>query len=260
MKNESPKNSDCKFAPEIVEYLYDEIGGERKNSFELHLNNCSECADEIEDFSGLRFSIQDWKAAEFDKIATPAIQIPYQVVKTVETEKVSWFDAVRRYFSLSPVLSGAMAVLLIALFFALGIFVLSNNDESNLIAVSNQKPNLNAKPSEQPQPSVVTKKDETIKTPEIVETDVEVIDEKPLGINPPTEVPAQVNNRSNPKQKIQPVKTVEKKTPNTDLKNDTKNAKNIPTKNKPRLNELPEEVEDNSLRLADLFAELETKE
>ena len=36
-------------------------------------------------------------------------------------------------------------------------------------------------------------------------------------------------------------------------------AKSSNTKKKPRLNELPEEKEDDSLRLADLFAELDTK-
>jgi hypothetical protein len=262
MKNDSPKNFNCKFAPEIVEFLYGEIGTERKNAFQAHLNNCSDCADEIEYLSDIRFSIQDWKAAEFDNLATPKIQIPYNIpaLKTVETEKsFSWFDAVRNYFSMSPVWSGAMAILLIALFFALGVFVFNNGDD-DLIAVSNQNPNLNAKPSEQPQPSVVTKKDEPIKTPEAALTDDAVIEEKPLIEKHSTEVPAQVINKANTKQKIQTVKTTEKKTANTDLKNDTKNAKNIPSKNKPRLNELPEEVEDNSLRLTDLFAELETKE
>ncbi len=86
MKNDSPKNFNCEFAAETLDFLYGEMNGERKNAFQTHLHNCSDCADEIEDFSGIRFSIQDWKAAEFDNLATPKILIPYDIVKTVETE------------------------------------------------------------------------------------------------------------------------------------------------------------------------------
>lgn len=257
MKNDSPKNFNCEFAAESLDFLYGEMNGERKNAFQTHLGNCSDCADEIEDFSGIRFSIRDWKAAEFDNLATPAILIPYETpaLKTVETEKsVSWFASIRNYLTFSPVLSGAMAVLIFAVLVGFGIFVLNKNSDNDLIADTNQKPNLNVKPSELPQPSVVPKKDETINPPEVVKNDDAVIDEKQK-----PEIPAQVNNESTAKQKIQPVKTTEKKTSKSNSLNDTKNAKVIPNKNKPRLNELPEEDEDNSLRLADLFAELETR-
>ncbi len=152
-----------------------------------------------------------------------------------------------------------MAVLIFAVLVGFGIFFLNKNSDNDLVADTNQKPNLNVKPSELPQPSVVTKKDETVKTPEVVQTDDAVIDEKPFEEKQKSEIPVRVNNESNVKQKIQPVKTTEKKTPKSNSMNDTKNAKVIPNKNKLRLNELPEEDEDNSLRLSDLFAELETR-
>ena len=78
MKNDSPQNFNCEFAPEIVDFVYGEMNAERKNVFDVHLNKCSNCADEIAEFSGIRFSIQDWKAAEFDNLATPEIKIPYR--------------------------------------------------------------------------------------------------------------------------------------------------------------------------------------
>ena len=113
MKNDSPQNFNCEFAPEIVDLVYGEMGNERKNVFDRHLNDCSNCADELKDFSGIRFSIRDWKTSEFDKLSTPEIKIPYQTtpVNIVENEKpASWFDAVRSYLTLSPLMSGAMAV------------------------------------------------------------------------------------------------------------------------------------------------------
>jgi hypothetical protein len=262
MKNDSPKNFNCEFAPEIIDFLYGELSGERKNAFNLHLRNCSDCADEIEDFSGIRYSIRDWKVAEFDNLATPKIEIPYEIaaVRTVETEKLSWFDSIRNYLTFAPVLSGAAAVLIFAVLIATGIFFLNKNAGEDLVAGSNQKPN--AAPSVKPQPSVKDKIETDEKTPEIVDIpekaiDDNIIDKKQRNIET---IPAQVKNNSNAKQKTSPVKTVEKKSSSADLKNDTKNAKTVPNRNRPRLNELPEEDEDNSLRLADLFAELETKE
>jgi hypothetical protein len=260
MKNDSPENFNCEFALEIVDFLYGELVGERKKAFQNHLNNCSECAGEIEDFSGIRFSIQDWKAFEFDNLITPQIEIPYEItaVKTVETKKVTWFDSIRNYFIFTPVFSGAAAVLIFAVLVAAGIFFLNKNNGNDLVAETNQKPNLNVTP----QPSVENKIKPNEKTPEFIKIpektiDDKIINKKQKNVEP---VPARVNNNSNAKPKTQPVKTVEKKSPNADLKNDTKNAKNVPNRNRPRLNELPEEDEDNSLRLADLFAELETKE
>lgn len=255
MKNDSPKNFNCEFAAETLDFLYGEMSVERKNAFQTHLRNCSDCAVEMEDFSDIRFSIQDWKASEFDNLATPKIRIPFETVKTVETEKsVSWFDSIRNYLTFSPVLSGAMAVLIFAVLVGFGIFVLNKNADKDLVAESNQKPNLNVKPSVKPQPSV-EKKPEVAEIPDKV-IDGKIIDEKQKNDE---SVPAQVNTKPASKQKNQPVKTVEKKTSKSDSVNDPKNAKTV-TNKKPRLNELPEEDEDNSLRLADLFAELETKD
>jgi hypothetical protein len=258
MKNDSPKNFNCEFAPEIIDFLYSEISNERKNAFNLHLRNCSDCADEVADFSDLRFSIQDWKASEFDNLTTPKIRIPFETVKTVETEKsVSWFDSIRHYLTFSPVLSGAMAVLIFAVLVGFGIFVLSKNETGEFIASKNDNTQIINNPAASPQKNAAPVKE----TADNIDKDFE--DNKT--VQPEKEqieksVPVRTNIKPNPKQKSPTVKTVEKKSPNADLKNDTKNAKNVPNKNKPRLNELPEEDEDNSLRLADLFAELETKD
>ena len=263
MKNDSPQNFNCEFAPEIVDFVYGEMGSERKNVFDLHLNDCSNCADELQDFSGIRFSIQDWKAAEFDKLATPEIKIPYQItpVKIVENEKpASWFDAVRSYLTLSPLMSGAMAVLILAVMAGFGFFIFNNND-SELMAVSNVKPNSNnekiAIPQNPIEPKVEIVKDESADSDKNIP--VENIDNSLE--NQPVEkrVPVQINNGSNLKQKSQAVKTIEKKQMKFDSTISDKNPKTATVKTKPRLNELPEEIEDNSLRLTDLFAELETR-
>ena len=254
MKNDSPKNFNCEFAPEIVDFVYGEMNSEKKNVFNLHLNDCSNCADEIRDFSDLRFSIRDWKTAEFDKLATPEIKIPYSItpVEIVENKKpASWFEAVRSYLTLSPLMSCAMAAVLIAFLAGFVFFVLNNND-GELIAVSNTEANNVNQPIVIPQKSIEQKN-------EFVENDPVVSDEKAENETAEKRVPVQIINKTNRKQKYPAVKTIDKKQPGFDSTVSDRNPKSTPVNKKPRLNELPEEVEDNSLRLTDLFAELETR-
>lgn len=266
MKNDSPEIYTCEFAPEIIDFLYGEMNGERKNAFNMHLRSCTDCADEVADFSDLRFSIQDWKT-EFNKIETPEIVIPYEttaIVKVVETEKASWFDGLRNYLTLSPILSGAMAVLILALLVGLGYFVLTEkgNNQSVDIATANDNTRIKNKPVETPRKVVETLKetaDNNVKEAKDKDSLVDKTDQGDVGFKNP--VPVKTDSKSAPKQKSQSVKTVERKnqTADSSVKSST-DKKVVPSKNKPRLNELPEEDEDNSLRLADLFAELDTRE
>lgn len=265
MKIDSPKNLNCEFAPEIIDFLYGEIGGERENAFHRHLQNCAVCAGEVADFSEMRFSIRDWKT-EFDQIETPEISIPFEtpaIVETLETEKASWFDGVRNYLTLSPILSGATAVLILALLVGLGVFVLSNDKDDELIASKNDNTKITNKAAETPK-KIVEPEKETADNISIEPENKNLIKDKTVSDdkeNVENSVPVKTNSKSAPRQKSQPVKTVERKnqTADSSVKNN-KDKKVVPSKNKPRLNELPEEDEDNSLRLADLFAELDTRE
>lgn len=263
MRKDSPKFFNCEFAPEIVDFLYGEMSNDQKNAFNLHLNKCSACADEIEDFSHIRFSIQDWKAAEFANLSTPKIKIPYQTVsvKTFETVKTaSWFDSIRNYLTLSPIMSGALAVVLLAVLFGFGVLFF-NNSEKQFVADANVKPNINTNPTAKPTTSVEPEKvviaenssesdknDSTFH--DTIPTEKKIIEDS---------VPVKVTEKTNPKQKTQTVRTVEKKQTVSDTLTADKDSKVTPQTKKPRLNELPEEDEDNSLRLSDLFAELDTK-
>ncbi len=264
MKNDSPKNLNCEFAAETLDFLYGELNDAAEKSFHLHLNECSECADEIREFSGLRFSIREWKAAEFDKLSTPEISIPYQTAatKTVETvNSVSLFETIRRYFTFSPVLSGAAAVLIIALMFGLGIFVLNNNEKDSL-ADSNVPPISNNESAESPQNIVEPDKEIIAKENNESERENPAADsafQKERKIDKKSE-PVRIYSKSNTKRKSQPVKTFEKKSSSIDVINNGQVAENLNNKNRLRLYELPEESEDNSLRLTDLFAELESKD
>lgn len=264
MKNDSPKNFNCEFAAETLDFLYGELNDARKKAFHIHLNECTECAGEIRDFSGLRFSIREWKAAEFDKLTTPVISIPYQTAttKTVETvNSVSLFEMIRRYFTFSPVLSGAAAVLILALTFGLGIFVLSN-DEKDLLADSDIPPVINNEPSEIPQNKIEPENKLIAEKSVDSEAENSPADQAiPNGkkIEKKSE-PDGISAGRNTKRKHQIVNKSKKNSNTNAAFSNTQVAVNATNKNRLRLNELPEENEDNSLRLTDLFAELESKD
>ena len=69
--------SKCIYSADIVEYLYDEIGKREKSAFETHLSGCSNCTDELAAVSFARFSVQEWRDAEFANLKTPVIDIPF---------------------------------------------------------------------------------------------------------------------------------------------------------------------------------------
>lgn len=253
MRNNSPRNFICEFAEETIDFIYGEMNGERKNAFQIHLNNCDDCATEIRDFSDIKFSIQDWKASEFDRLQIPKIEIPFRKTNEVliTNEKTSLIDSVKNYFRFSPVLSWAAAFGVLVFVFAAMFFVL-RNDESHLIAGTNTKANLS------PTPKIITQN-----SPESEKAENSNSQNLPVEIDDKDsekQKTVKANNKPSSEQKIQNVKTVEKKLPVVENINNTKNQKAVQTKKKPRLNDLPEEVEDNSLRLADLFAELDTRE
>ena len=70
--------SDCSFSAEIPAYLYGEIGNRGKSEFETHLSDCSNCIDELADLSFARFSVQEWREAEFAHLETPVMKSPYE--------------------------------------------------------------------------------------------------------------------------------------------------------------------------------------
>ncbi|MEO6590118.1 MAG: hypothetical protein ABIP06_12520 [Pyrinomonadaceae bacterium] len=240
------------------------MSNERKNLFNYHLNRCSNCAVEIEDISDVRFSIHDWKSSKFDNLLTPKIHIPYETapIKIIETMRAeSWFDLVKNYLTQSPVVSGAMAALILALLLSVGVFIFSIND-GQMIALSNTNPNVIVKPSVTIQNSAELKNVKVAENQEISDKNnqsdknINQTEDNIIDNNISAKV---LEKTTNSKQKTQILKTIERKQNLPDTLNVGKNTKVAPKTKKPRLNELPEEDEDNTLRLADLFAELDTK-
>lgn len=109
-------HSDCGFKGEMISYLYDEIGKREKAIFETHLTNCATCADELAEFSFARFAVEDWRDAEFKNLATPVFAIPpaeksssEAVMIKSDSKLTEWFRAL----TTAPVWATSAAALVV---------------------------------------------------------------------------------------------------------------------------------------------------
>lgn len=262
MKMNNNHNSSCGFAEETVTYLYGEMNEGEKAKFEKHLSLCSHCEEELAAFASAHSSILNWKAKEFDPLTSPIIEIPYETApKTVKNIEISrsWLGSLRELFSLSPVKLATAACALLVAGFGLMFFVSDFSSSNEMADLKNAN-------------SVVTApaaKGEKIIAPEIPseevvrkenETDNSVKEENPQ-LNPDQiksqkrVSPSEIVKTQNASKRLRNSTTV--KSPNNfEIKPETIEAR---IQQAPRLNNLPEEVEDRSLRLTDLLADLDTE-
>jgi hypothetical protein len=254
--NSNNHNSSCNFSDLLVSYLYDEIGEKEKSRFESHVLNCSDCADEVSAFGGVRASVVDWREKEFAMLPTPVIELPRAPGKTnltTETQKASrsWLAGWRDVFSLSPVWAGA-ATACAALAICAGLFYVAFSSEQNGASVA--ETNKNALVTSVPAPTVDDKSassDETGSKQTGETPKPELIADKKQAPSKPA--PAAEKTVANDKTDVKPLKinvapkpAVKEKTPG----NNKKSAKPSDIEFTTR------EEEDKSLRLTDLFDEV----
>jgi hypothetical protein len=250
--NES--NQSCDFAETLVSYLYDEIGAQESVRFQMHLANCGECAAELAGFDVARSSIAEWREQDFAPMSAPAINLP--VIVTDETEilvpEKSWLDNLRAFLTFSPgfAMAGIAALLVCA---GLAFVVLNSQNMDDRTVAENrpvrQKPAANvnsASDNEMPLPAK--------ESPVVPDNADKKIDDRNIE-NPQ---PARAAKAGRQKAEVKAVKTsaapVTPVTPRQKAlpkNNDSQQAKSLPA--------LSDDYEDDSLRLADLFAEADTE-
>lgn len=115
MLKNNHKNSFCGFTEQMVSYFYDEATEAEKVDFEAHLTNCSDCTDEFAGFSFVRSSLIEWRDEEFFKLETLVFEIPMikTISQTVESDSRSWFSDFRKMFSFNPMMATAVLAALI---------------------------------------------------------------------------------------------------------------------------------------------------
>lgn len=263
MLNNNSHNSSCAFAEEIVSYLYDEASVKEKTAFVAHLENCSNCSDELAAFGFVRSSIQEWRNEEIFALEMPALDISHlQPAKIAEISAVSdnsgsWLDQIRTFLTISPKLAfGSAAFAVLAICAGLGLFFFNSSNESDIASNSNRNSKNAAAPNviETIEPTSSNPVIEPQKSESLPENKLEQAQFKSPRIS--TEKTSD-NSKTLPKNK-----TLNKKPNGTMAGNFTENKRNktntTQTQEAPKLSNLNEE-EDNSLRLTDLFAEIGTE-
>ena len=267
LKNDNHESSACAFESQVVSYLYAEINPTEKVEFESHIENCINCADEIAAFSGIRSSIKEWREIEFSTLETPALKIPqanFLNGKNQTGEKtMSLFENLRNLFGFSNAWTQvAAAFAILAVCFGL-VFVIFNFSNGEDFAANQNKLELKPeiKQSEIPVNNVtnVEKKEDL---PE------KLVEENFVNNNNSTEkkifeketiqaVNKSVDNKIRNKERTREIQP--KKPSETQTANELKKSKAKPLEQEPKLTNFSDDSEDNSLRLADLFDEVETR-
>ena len=226
LKNGNKTN--CGFADEIVSYIYDEIGAKERAKFETHLAGCSVCTDEFAAVSEARFSMFEWRREAFDSLPTPEIVIPYEPATRADVEEGApdgllaglrgWLAAVK-----FPVAVAAGLVVCLGLGFLLMTYLGGGEQQ---IASNTDVP-----------PVGMPKIDET-KIPEVAVT--------------------KVKTKSTEVRPIKAVVRAQPSAPKHVFATNLRNRNSMPAvPNAPVLNNF-EADDDNSLRLADLVADIDS--
>jgi anti-sigma factor RsiW len=232
--------SECNFGEDAVLYLYGELPDADRVVFESHLLDCTACTDEFASMASARYEVYDWKTVEFDPLATPRFEIPFEQQQAGETTE-SWADRIRSAFARRWAMPGlAFAGLAVVSIFG-ALFLSSSGGSDEIASATINVDNRAARdvtPSPVVQPSTL---------PSTVDNGVAA----PRTEEPQrTGVPAILRSERRGTARIvsPPKRTITKPESTRAVKVDV-----------PRLNGFPED-EDTSLRLAELLEDGETRD
>ncbi len=233
MKNNGKTN--CPFEDEIVTYIYDEMVGSERMKFENHLSGCSVCTDDFAAISEARFSVFEWQKEEFGHLPTPDIVIPYESNRRVveESSSVGFLAGLRGWLSPLPLAAAAGLIL----FLGMGFVMLRDVGTTDQPIATNMNVQQIEAPNTAPIKNVDPVKQHEVKQPEVA-----------------------VTTPKTTSKDIQPVKAVARRQTPSLKQTMATNLK------KPASTQVPSTVpilsnyeaeDDNSLRLADLFADID---
>lgn len=128
--NERQNSPTCERASDLIAFLYGEAGEREARDFQLHLQQCSSCREEVASLSVVRETITAWRdEALAGFVASP---VPTQ------PQKKSAPAALRQFFDLSPLwLKGATAFAAVTFCVLVGIVVFRS--ENNHVSSTNVK-------------------------------------------------------------------------------------------------------------------------
>ena len=224
MFDSNRRPGDCGSGPKLLDYLYGDMREEEKAGFELHLEDCQNCAEELGAFSSLRLSIGELRL---------------QNKPESEACNTSLLDRFREWIADGfgvRVLAGAAAVLLLAVLGLYLIFTFSSGtgtpsvvreDDGRLEDIKPVEEILNAE--KEPDPASIANDE----SPAVSDSQIAASDDvRAVNVRKRTS-PSRRNSAAQPSRQM-----AEATEP-------------------PRLSEAAsEEFEDDSLRLTDLFTDV----
>ena len=119
--NDMTNSPICERAPDLMAFLYHEMNEGETREFELHLQQCGSCREELGSFGVVRESITEWRDEALSGF-----------VSTPPVTKKSAVAALRQFFDLSPLwLKVATGFAVIALcVLAASLFVVTSRKEN----------------------------------------------------------------------------------------------------------------------------------
>ena len=121
--NELQNSPTCERASDLVAFLYHETDERETRDFELHLNECRQCREEVASFGAARESIREWR----DEALAGFVSTPV----ATQTKSKSALAALRQFFDLSPLwLKGATAFAAVAFCVMVGLVLVRSNNQN----------------------------------------------------------------------------------------------------------------------------------
>ncbi|MGI8789130.1 MAG: anti-sigma factor family protein [Pyrinomonadaceae bacterium] len=255
--NNNHNHSSCRFAEQMISYLYGEANQFETAEFESHLKNCFSCADELKGFRTIRSSVLEWRE-EFSNIETPPIAIPQMKTTVVSNDLRSRLAGLRKIFSFNPALAAAAFAALIVcgglILFALDFYKtnelakIDKNDSALAVASPTVEKTVEAK--EIIKPEIASDKASITPIVASKNTKAETISAKRIA---PKNTVAKISGGASNGNKNVVVPDNEMAVVNKNYEKSSVKKSHAPTL------AAVEEEEDNSVRLTDLFAELDDK-
>ena len=115
---------DCERASDLIAFIYNEADERERRDFQLHLNECTTCREEVASFGVVRESITTWR----DEALAGFVSQPV----ATKAPRKSALAALRQFFDLSPLwLKGATAFAVVA-FCVLAVMAFVNMRSKNV--------------------------------------------------------------------------------------------------------------------------------
>ena len=109
---------DCERASDLIAFLYNEAAEHERRDFQLHLNECSTCREEVASFGVVRESITAWR----DEALAGFVSQPV----TTKSNRKSALAALRQFFDLSPLWLKAATAFAVVVFGVLAAMAFVN--------------------------------------------------------------------------------------------------------------------------------------